>query len=89
MLLLMTINVIVWGIPWINIFKSLIKLTLVETPPLFKLHFQLTIVVENDLFYYNLFSNCNFFFWTIDHKNKKVQVKNEIAVENDSHLSTP
>jgi hypothetical protein len=36
-----------------------------KKPPLFKLCFQLTIIVENDLFYYNLFLKTAIYFFQL------------------------
>jgi hypothetical protein len=57
-------------------------------PPLFRLHFQLTIIVENDLFDYNLF----FQLLTTRVKKYKLKMKLQLKVtttcqhHNNSHF---
>jgi hypothetical protein len=75
-------GVSVWS--FVFIYKgSCLVIVLSRKHPLFRLCFQLTIIVENDHFDYN------FFFSIVDHKSWKVQVKNEIVIKSDDHVSTP
>ncbi len=49
--------------------------SLVETPPFLLLRFQLTIIIENDIFDCNLFFNYNLFFSTTNDKSQKYKSK--------------